>query len=141
MLHAGASGVGTAAIQLAKAVEANVWVTASKAKHQICLDLGADRAIDYKSEDFKEQILKTHPLGGINLIVDPIGGAYFPKNLEVLLPDGKLVVLAFMGGMKSEVNLVQVLVKRLQILGSTLRARDLRYKIALCKDLQVRFWK
>ena len=140
LLHAGASGVGTAAIQMAKAVGAQAWVTASLKKHKICLKLGADRAIDYRREDFQEQIVNTHPSKGVNLIVDPISGSYFPKNLEVLLPDGKLVILAFMGGMKSEINFVKVMVKRLNIMGSTLRARDLPYKIALSKDLQDKFW-
>lgn len=140
LLHAGASGVGTAAIQMAKAVGADVWVTASKGKHNICLDLGADKAIDYRTEDFQEQIRQTHPSKGVNLIVDPISGPYFPKNLEVLLPDGRLVILASMGGFKSEINILQVMIKRLHIQGSTLRARELEYKIALSKDLQEKFW-
>lgn len=140
LLHAGASGVGTAAIQMAKAIDAHVSVTASAKKHKICLELGADMAIDYRSEDFQAEILNTHPAKGVHLIVDPISGSYFPKNLEVLLPDGKLVILAFMGGMKSEINFVKVMVKRLQVMGSTLRARNLAYKIALSKDLQDKFW-
>jgi len=140
LLHAGASGVGTAAIQLARETEAQVWATASATKHQICLDLGAERVIDYKTESFRQVIKEQHHKKGIDLIIDPIGAPYLPDNLEVLLPDGKLVILAFMGGMISEINLAQVLVKRLHILGTTLRARSLEYKIALCRDLQARFW-
>ncbi|MEM8890850.1 MAG: NAD(P)H-quinone oxidoreductase [Bacteroidota bacterium] len=139
LLHAGASGVGTAGIQMAKAKGAHVWVTASAGKHEACLSLGADKCIDYKAEDFSAFIQKEHPQKGVNLIVDPIGGAYFPKNLDVMLPDGKLVVLAFMGGMISEINLAKILIKRLRVQGSTLRARDLAYKIRLAQDLQKDF--
>lgn len=139
LLHAGASGVGTAAIQMAKAKGAKVWVTASAGKHDACRSLGADQCIDYKAQDFAAFIQKEHPQQGVNLIVDPIGGAYFPKNLDVMLPDGKLVVLAFMGGMLSEINLAKVLIKRLRVQGSTLRARDINYKIALAQDLQKDF--
>ena len=139
LLHAGASGVGTAAIQMAKSKGAKVWVTASAGKHEACLKLGADQCIDYKAEDFATFIQKEHPQKGVNLIVDPIGGAYFPKNLDVMLPDGKLVVLAFMGGMISEINLAKILIKRLRVQGSTLRARDLAYKIGLAQDLQKDF--
>ncbi|MEL6254112.1 MAG: NAD(P)H-quinone oxidoreductase [Bacteroidota bacterium] len=139
LLHAGASGVGTAGIQMAKAKGAKVWVTASAGKHKACLNLGADQCIDYKTEDFAAFIQKNHHQKGVNLIVDPIGGAYFPKNLDVMLPDGKLVVLAFMGGMLSEINLAKVLIKRLRVQGSTLRARDLSYKITLAQDLQKDF--
>ncbi|MEM6806074.1 MAG: NAD(P)H-quinone oxidoreductase [Bacteroidota bacterium] len=140
LLHAGASGVGTAAIQMAKAKGASVWATASAAKHEFCLELGADKMIDYRSEDFAQIIRDQHPQKGVHLIVDPICGDYFPKNLDSLLVDGKVVVLAFMGGMTGEINFAKVLIKRLRVQGSTLRARSLDYKVKLSQALQKSFW-
>ncbi|MFW5761261.1 MAG: NAD(P)H-quinone oxidoreductase [Cyclobacteriaceae bacterium] len=132
LIHAGASGVGTAAIQLAKQMGAEVIVTASAGKHEVCKKLGADLAIDYKNEDFvaivKEQ-------GGVDLIIDFIGAGYFNQNINCLKMDGRMVMLALIGGAKvEEVDLRKVLGKRLNIMGSTLRARSLDYQIALTQD-------
>ncbi len=141
LIHAGASGVGTAAIQLARAMGARPMVTASEAKHSIVLDLGAEHAIDYKKEAFDEEIRMLTDNKGVNVIIDFIGGPYLEKNLKALAQDGRLVMLGFMGGPKvSEVNLAPILRKRLQLIGSTLRSRDLTYKIALAKDLHGFAW-
>lgn len=141
LVHAGASGVGTAAIQLIKCMNARSIVTASKAKHQICLDLGAEKAIDYRNEDF-QKVVHAHTAGeGVNVVIDFVGGPNLQKNLEVLAPDGRMVILAFLGGvMAPDLNIAPILRKRLHIMGSTLRARTLDYKIALSQALQQFAW-
>ena len=132
LIHAGASGVGTAAIQLAKCLEAGVIVTASGPKHDLCLTLGADYAIDYKKEAFDEAVLKLSNGKGVSVIIDFLAAAYWNQNLRALGIEGRMVMLALMGGAKVEVtNLASILVKRLRIEGSTLRARSLDYKIRL----------
>lgn len=142
MIHAGASGVGTAAIQLARLKQASSLVTASAAKHQTCLDLGAEYAIEYKTQDFEQEVLSLTGQQGVDVILDFIGAPYFQKNLNILKPDGRLIQLAFMGGVKvPEVSIVPILRKRLQIIGSTLRARSLDYKIKLTRDFLDQFWK
>lgn len=138
LLHAGGSGVGTAAIQLAKRLGAAPFVTASPAKHALCLDLGAHGAVDYKSGTFWETL--KHLTDGVNVIVDPVGGSYFSENLNLLKPDGRLVMLAVMGGAKTEgVNIGQIVFKRLKVMGSTLRSRSLDYQVALTRDFWNRF--
>jgi len=141
LIHAGASGVGTAAIQLAKAMGAIPYVTASAGKHDICKSLGAVHAIDYKSEDFAAAIEKLTKGKGVDVIIDFIGGPYFQQNLKALAVEGRLVMLAFLGGPRlEEGNLASILRKRLQISGSTLRARSLDYKIRLSQDLYRFAW-
>ena len=141
LIHAGASGVGTAAIQIAKAIGAKVYVTASKGKHDLCLKLGAAQAIDYKAENFQEQILALTTGKGVDMIIDFIAAPYFQKNLNSLNFDGRLVILALMGGYKvPELNMLNILFKRIQIYGSTLRARSLNYKARLTKDLKDFAW-
>lgn len=136
LLHAGASGVGTAAIQLAREMAAEVLVSASAGKHDKCLSLGAAAAFDYRDENFWDEVGKFS--GGVDVIVDPIGGGYFAQNLKLLKPDGRLVMLAVMGGVNSEaVNVGQIVFKRLRILGTTLRSRTLTYQIGLTKS----FWQ
>ena len=140
LIHAGASGVGTAAIQLAKLQEAEIYVTASAPKHQICLDLGAKYAIDYKTQDFEKVILESTNGQGVDVILDFIAAPYLQQNINSLTFDGRMVLLALMGGVKTEVNLINVLRKRLRIQGSTLRARNLDYKIRLSQELQALAW-
>lgn len=141
LVHAGASGVGTAAIQLARAMKAEVAATASAGKHDLCRKLGATLAIDYKTESFAERIAAHTEGHGVDVIIDFIGGPYFQHNLKALAVEGRLVILAFLGGVKpGEVNLGPILRKRLQIIGSTLRARDLDYKTRLSQDLQRFAW-
>ena len=141
LIHAGASGVGTAAIQLAREMGARSIVTASASKHDICQDLGAETAIDYRVRDFAEVALEHTDNKGVNVIIDVIGGPYFKKNLQALRPDGRMVMLALMGGVQvSEADLSPVLAKRLSIIGSTLRSRHIDYKIALTNDFQAFAW-
>jgi tumor protein p53-inducible protein 3 len=136
LIHAGASGVGTAAIQLVQAMGGRAIVTASAGKHAACLQLGAEKAIDYQQEDFAEVALAHTASKGVDIVLDFIGAPNLLRNLEVLCPDGRLVLLALMGGAQAErLSLGPVLSKRLQILGSTLRARSLAYKIELSQAL------
>jgi len=131
LIHAGASGVGLAAIQIAKLIGATVIVTASAGKHQICLEHGADRAIDYKTQNFADM------LEGVDLIIDFIGAAYWDDNLRVLNKWGRLVFVGLMGGAVKEVNFAQIMKKRLTISGSTLRDRSYERK----STLVARFWQ
>lgn len=142
LIHAGASGVGTAAIQLAQLFDAKqIIVTASKGKHETCLQLGAHHAIDYKRESFAEKVMEITDGKGANVVIDFLMAAYFQKNLDALAMDGRMVMLATMGGIKvPEVNLLNMLRKRLQITGSTLRSRELSYKIELTNAFKEQVW-
>ena len=133
LIHAGASGVGTAAIQLAKAMQAGaIIVTASAAKHAVCRQLGAHYTIDYKTDDFQEEVEKITGGDGVDLVLDFIAAPYFKKNISVLRTDGRMVMLALLGGTHVEnFNLGNLLRKRLQITSSTLRSRTLDYQINL----------
>ena len=142
LIHAGASGVGTAAIQLCKAVGAKAIVTAgSPEKIEFCRQLGASYGINYKSEpDFSSKVLEYTGGSGVNVIIDPIGASYFEPNLSAIAMDGRWVLLAAMGGAKvPNANLAKILIKRVTLSGSTLRARDLAYKAALVEDFTKRF--
>ncbi|MFP4321127.1 MAG: NAD(P)H-quinone oxidoreductase [Anaerolineales bacterium] len=134
LIHAGASGVGLAAIQIAKIIGATVIVTASAAKHDICLQQGADAVIDYKSEDFAAVVAERY--GGVNLIIDFIGAPYWQQNITALEKWGRLVFVGLMGGAEAQVNLGQIMRKRLTITGSTLRDRTPERKA----NLVGRFW-
>lgn len=137
LIHAAASGVGTAAIQLAKAMKAEVYATASASKHQVCYDLGATQVIDYQSQNFQEEVLQSTGEKGVNMILDFVAAPYFQQNIHTLSTDGRLVILALLGGLEVEkFNLGLLLRKRLQIIGSTLRARSQDYQIKLTKE----FW-
>lgn len=141
LIHAGASGVGTAAIQLAHVMGAHPIVTASAPKHSICKELGAVHAIDYKNQDFEADVMEYTHEHGVDVVVDFVGGPYFQRNLNVLATEGRLVMLAFLGGVRAEkLSLGPILRKRLQILGSTLRARSLDYKTRLSQDLYRYAW-
>ncbi len=137
LIHAGASGVGTAAIQLARESGALVFVTASAAKHSHCLALGANRAIDYKSESFAEIIRQETDGRGVDIIVDFIGAPYFNDNVDALATDGRLVILATMGGGRIESFSIRDLFrKRGTVVTSTLRNRSLDYKGRLTKAFE-----
>ena len=141
LVHAGASGVGTAAIQLARLHGAEVWVTASAAKHDRCRALGAQLAIDYRQADFAAVVREQTQGQGVAVILDFLAAPYFQRNLDSLALDGRLVMLALMGGIKAEsVNLLPLLRKRLQVMGSTLRNRSLAYKIDLSRALVADAW-
>lgn len=136
LIHAGASGVGTAAIQLAKSIGAEVWVTASSGKHDLCRKLGADQAIDYRKQDFAQVLNETVPQG-LQVIMDFVGAPYFQQNLQCLALDGRLIMQGFLGGTQaSSLDLSAILRKRLSIIGSTLRSRSLLYRQQLISDFQ-----
>ncbi|MDX2484130.1 MAG: NAD(P)H-quinone oxidoreductase, partial [Pseudodonghicola sp.] len=119
LVHGGTSGIGTTAIQLANAFGARVFATAgSDEKCKVCTDLGAERAINYRDEDFVEVL---RAAGGADLILDMVGGDYIPRNVKALADDGRLVQIAFLSGPKAELNFAQVMARRLTITGSTLR--------------------
>jgi tumor protein p53-inducible protein 3 len=136
LIHAGASGVGTAAIQLASKMGANVMVTASAPKHHICFELGAYTAIDYKTESFDKKVHEVTVGMGVDVIIDFIAADYFTKNIDSLALDGRLILLATLsGGKVTEFDLRKIISKRLQIIGSTLRSRNLDYQIALTREM------
>jgi putative PIG3 family NAD(P)H quinone oxidoreductase len=135
LIHAGGSGVGTAGIQIAREFGAEIFITASSSKHQVCLGLGAKKAIDYKTQKFDEEILKYTDGKGVDIIVDFISGPYFKMNIESLKTEGRLIILASLGGGKvDEFDLRKILVKRLFVIGSTLRSRSLDYQVKLTKE-------
>jgi NADPH2:quinone reductase len=137
LVHGGSSGIGTTAIQLARALGSRVAITAGdEAKCQACRDLGAEWAINYKTDDF-EQVLQEV---GIDVILDMIGGGYIPKNLRLLREDGRLVFINAMQGATAEINAMQVMSRRLTITGSTLRPRSADFKAALAGAVEQHVW-
>jgi len=141
LVHGGASGIGTTAIQLAKAFNAKVIVTTgSKTKCEFCLQLGSDAAINYKEQDFVDEIKRLTDNQGVDVILDMIGGDYFPRNLKCMADDARLVQIAIQNGPKAEINLLPVMLKRLTITGSTLRARDDAFKAAIASKLLEKVW-
>ncbi len=138
LVHGGSSGIGTTAIQLAHLFGARVFATAgSAAKCKACLDLGAERAINYRDEDFVE-VLRAE--GGADLILDMVGGDYIPRNIKALADDGRLVQIAFLSGPKAELNFAQVMVRRLTITGSTLRPQSDLAKARIAEGLREHVW-
>lgn len=135
LIHAGASGVGSASIQLCKVLGMKVFVTASKSKQDFCQNLGADVVIDYEKEDFAKVILEQTNDKGVNYIIDFIGQNYWKQNIDCIAIDGKMAILAAMSGTKlEEANLSKILIKRIQITGSTLRSRSLDYQRELTRQ-------
>ncbi|MFJ6322620.1 MULTISPECIES: NAD(P)H-quinone oxidoreductase [unclassified Rhizobium] len=141
LIHGGSSGIGTTAIQLARAFGATVYATAgSKEKCEACEKLGAKRAINYKQEDFAE-VIKAETEHGVDIILDMIGAAYLDKNLASLARDGCLSIIAFLGGAVAEkANLTPIMVKRLTVTGSTMRPRTAEEKRAIRDDLLSQVW-
>ncbi|MEP6661378.1 MAG: NAD(P)H-quinone oxidoreductase [Acidimicrobiales bacterium] len=133
LVHAGASGVGTAAIQIAKAVGARVFVTCSTKKVDACLALGADAAIDYTSSDFVEVARRLTGERGVDVVLDVIGGDYVDRNLDVLAVQGRLIQVGLMAGGTTSCNLGKLLPKRASITGTVLRGRPLEEKIAVTR--------
>ena len=138
LIHGGSSGIGTTAIQLANAFGARVFVTAGNAeKCAACVELGAEKAINYREEDFvavmKEQ-------GGADVILDMVGGSYIARNIDALDFEGRLVQIAFLGGPKAEINFAPLMMKRLTMTGSTLRPQSDLAKAGIATELREAVW-
>ncbi|PYC47456.1 NAD(P)H-quinone oxidoreductase [Litorivita pollutaquae] len=138
LVHGGSSGIGTTAIQLAKAMGARVFTTAgSDEKCAACVALGAEKAINYRTEDFVE-VMKAE--GGANVILDMVGGDYIPRNIKALAMEGRLVQIAFLGGAVAKMNFAPVMMRRLTITGSTLRPQSDLAKARIAEALRADVW-
>ena len=141
LIHGGGSGIGTTAIQLAKAFDSKVFITAgSDHKCQRCLTLGADAAINYQQQDFVAEIKTLTQNRGVDLILDIIGGDYLPRNLEVLAYEGRLLQIAIQGGNQTNIKLWPIMARRLTITGSTLRNREDNFKAEIARQLLAKVW-
>ncbi|MGQ0611739.1 MAG: NAD(P)H-quinone oxidoreductase [Paracoccaceae bacterium] len=138
LVHGGTSGIGTTAIQIARALGARVFATAgTPEKCQVCEELGAERAINYRGEDFARVLGEA---GGADLILDMVGGPYLPRNLAALADDGRLVQIAFLQGAKVEANLAGLMTRRLTITGSTLRPQSDLAKARIAAEVEAHVW-
>ncbi len=141
LIQGGTSGIGVTAIQMAKALGARVIATAgSDDKCAACLALGADHAINYKTQDFVATVADLTGGQGVNVVLDMVAGAYVAREIDCLAEDGRLVIIAVQGGVKAEFNAGMVLRKRLTITGSTLRPRPIAFKAAIAQALRERVW-
>jgi NADPH2:quinone reductase len=141
MVQGGTSGIGVTAIQMAKALGAKVIATAgSDDKCEACLELGADHAINYKTQDFAEKAKEFTGGKGVDVILDMVAGGYVAREVDCLAEDGRIVIIAIQGGTKSEFNAGFVLRKRLTITGSTLRPRPVAFKAAIGASLRAKVW-
>ena len=134
LVHAGASGVGTASIQIAKAIGARIAVTASAGKHHVCEALGADAVIDYSTEDFVEAVRAATGGAGVDVVLDVIGGDYLPRNISCLRTNGRIVQVGVMSGASVPFNPAALMAKRASLIGTTLRARPIEEKIAVTQQ-------
>ncbi|MDA0223575.1 MAG: NAD(P)H-quinone oxidoreductase [Rhodobacterales bacterium] len=141
LVHGGSSGIGTTAIQLAKAFGARVFTTAgSDEKCQACLDLGAELAINYRDADYVKVVKEATGGAGVDIILDMVGGDYISRNISALALEGRLVMIAFLGGPKAEVNFAQIMMKRLMVTGSTLRPQSDQAKAVIAEALRDQVW-
>lgn len=141
LIHGGSSGIGTTAIQMAVARGAKVIVTAGSAeKCAVCEKLGATRAINYREEDFVEVVKEVTQGKGANVILDMVGGDYIQKNIYAAAEEGIIIQIAFLQGSKAEVNFMRLMLKRLTLTGSTLRARSLSVKAAIADAIKKEIW-
>jgi NADPH2:quinone reductase len=142
LIHGGTSGIGVTAIQLAKAFGATVFATAgSTEKVAACLELGADAAIDYRAQDFAEEVKKLTGGKGVDVVLDMVGAPYFAKNIRCLKMDGRLVMIAFLNGHVAEsADLRPIMMKRLTVTGSTMRPRTTAEKGAIAAELEAKVW-
>lgn len=141
LVHGGTSGIGTTTIQFAKAFGANVITTSSSTqKCDYCLSLGADFAINYKTDDFVQEIKQITNSKGVDIILDMVAGDYMEKNIKSLKKDGTLVIIAVQHGPKVNFNILPVMLKRLTITGSTLRPRSTEYKSRIAQALEEQIW-
>jgi NADPH2:quinone reductase len=142
LIHGGTSGIGVTAIQLAKAFGATVYATAGSAeKVAACLELGADAAIDYRAQDFAEEVKTLTGGKGVDVVLDMVGAPYFAKNIRCLKMDGRLVMIAFLNGHVAEsADLRPIMMKRLTVTGSTMRPRTTAEKGAIAAELEAKVW-
>ena len=141
LVHGGSSGIGTAAIQLARRFGARVFATAgTPAKCAACVELGAERGIDYRAEDFAAALREATGGRGVDLILDVVGGAYLERNVASLAVEGRLVIIGLMEGARAELDLARLMSRRLTVTGSTLRARAVEEKAAIVAALRARVW-
>lgn len=141
MVHGGTSGIGTTAIQLAKAFGAKVIATAGSAdKCKACLDLGADKAINYRNEDFVAAVKEVTGGKGVNVTLDMVGGDYTERNIVAAAEDGRIVQIASLGGAEVKINISRLMMKRVTLTGSTLRARSREVKGGFARELEAKVW-
>lgn len=141
LVHGGSSGIGTTAIALGKAFGARVFVTAGSArKCAACIELGADRAINYREEDFVKAVLEATAQRGVDVTLDMVGGEYMQRNITAAAVDGRIALIATLGGTQATIDLRTVLVKRLKIVGSTLRPQPVERKGRLADALRTQVW-
>jgi NADPH2:quinone reductase len=138
LVHGGSSGIGTTAIQIARALGARVFVTAGSAeKCAACVELGAERAFNYREEDWAAEV---KGIGGANLILDMVGGPYIARNIRALADEGRLVQIAFLQGAKAEVNFAEMMTRRLVLTGSTLRPQSDLAKARIAAEVEAHVW-
>jgi putative PIG3 family NAD(P)H quinone oxidoreductase len=141
LVHGGSSGIGTTAIQLARAFEARVLTTAgSDEKCRVCERLGAERAINYRTEDFVEVVKAVTGGRGVDVILDMVGGDYIARDLQIMALEGRHVSIAFLSGSKVTINLMPMMLKRLTFTGSTLRPQSVAAKAAIARALRDKVW-
>jgi NADPH:quinone reductase-like Zn-dependent oxidoreductase len=141
LVHGGTSGIGTMAIKLAKLFDMTVIVTCgSEGKCDAARVIGADHAINYRTEDFVQRVKDITGGTGVQLVLDMVSGEYVPRNLACLAEDGRHVTIAVLGGMKAEINMAQIMSRRLTLTGSTLRARPDAFKAAVCEEILRNVW-
>jgi NADPH2:quinone reductase len=141
LVQGGSSGIGVTAIQMAAAMGNRVFATAgSDEKCAACVKLGAEKAINYKTQDFVAEIKAATGGKGVDVVLDMVGGSYVPRELKCIAEDGRLVFIATLGGAKTEIEIFEVMRKRITISGSTLRPRPVAFKGAIAKNLREKVW-
>jgi putative PIG3 family NAD(P)H quinone oxidoreductase len=140
LIHAGASGVGTAAVQLCRESGNPVYATTSTPKLDRVRSLGATAVFDRLTESFRDRVREVTDGRGVDVILDPVGGSYLADNLDLLVPRGRLVLIGLLGGAKAEINLARLLMKRVRLIGSVLRSRSRDEKVAITEALRERVW-
>lgn len=141
LVHGGSSGIGTTAIQLATNFGARVFATAgSQEKCHACEDLGAERAVNYKTEDFVEILKDITDGNGIDVTLDMVAGNYVPMDIELAAADGRIILISVLGGTSGEIDFLQLIIKRLVLTGSTLRPRSIKDKSKIARSLKEKVW-
>ena len=141
LVQGGSSGIGVAAIQIVRAMGHRVFATAGSAgKCAACVALGAECAINYRTEDFVEVVKAATGGRGVDVILDMVAGDYLPREIAALADDGRIVIIAFLGGMKSTIDVGPLMRRRLTVTGSTLRPRDVAFKAAIAQSLRAKVW-